>query len=46
MGDDFVIDIKQLRHPDSVQVTPIKRTAARLAAAFDGTATPYRCGAG
>ena len=46
VGDDFIIDIKQLPHPGSVEVTPIKRTATRLAVAVDGTARPYDCGKG
>ena len=43
VGEDFVVDIHQLRHPDFIKVTPLKRTASRLAAAVDATAMPYDC---
>lgn len=46
VGDDFMIDILQLRHPDFIEVTPLKRIATRLAAAVDATAIPYDCNKG
>ena len=46
VGEDFVIDIHQLRHPDFIKVTPLKRTATRLATALDATATAYDCNKG
>ena len=46
VGEDFILDMHQLRHPEFVTVTPMDRTATRLARVLDAAAVPYNCNAG
>jgi hypothetical protein len=43
VGEDFILDMHQLRHPKFVTVTPMNRTATRLARVLDAAAIPYNC---
>jgi hypothetical protein len=45
VGADFILDMHQLRHPEFVTVTPMNRTATRLARVLDAAAIPYNCNA-
>lgn len=45
VGEDFILDMHQLRHPKFVTVTAMNRTATRLARVLDAAAIPYNCNA-
>lgn len=45
VGEDFIVDMHQMRHPKFVTPTPMDRTATRLARVLDAAAIPYNCNA-
>ena len=45
LGDDFIVDMHQLRHPKFVKPTPMDRTSARLGRVLDASVVPYNCNA-
>lgn len=44
-GDDFILDMHQLRHPKFVKPTPIERTSARLGRVLEASVVRYNCDA-
>lgn len=43
VGDDFILDMHQLKPPKFVKPTPIERTSTRLARVLDASVIPYDC---